>query len=94
MVKDLVTNPNVVLRKEFDDWAVLFDPDTGDAVGTNPIGVTVWNALDECDTLEDLATVVRASFEDVPDTVQDDIEAFVADLLAKGLVGKVVEERP
>ena len=26
-----IANPLIVLREEFDDWAILFDPDTGDA---------------------------------------------------------------
>ena len=30
-----IANPLIVLREEFDDWAILFDPDTGDAFGLN-----------------------------------------------------------
>ncbi len=33
-----VANPSVVLREEFDNRAILFDPDTGDAFGINPVG--------------------------------------------------------
>ena len=33
-----IVNPLIVLREEFDDCAVLFDPDSGDAFGLNPIG--------------------------------------------------------
>ena len=32
-----VANSLVVLREEFDDWAVLFDPDTGSGFGINPM---------------------------------------------------------
>ena len=41
-----VANPLIVLREEFDDWAILFDPDTGSAVGINPVGVAIWKVLD------------------------------------------------
>ncbi|RPJ51839.1 MAG: SynChlorMet cassette protein ScmD, partial [Acidobacteria bacterium] len=41
-----IANPTVVLREEFDDWAVLFNPDTAAAVGTNPVGVAVWKRMD------------------------------------------------
>jgi hypothetical protein len=29
--KNPIANPLIVLREEFDDWAILFDPDTGSA---------------------------------------------------------------
>ena len=41
-----IANPIVVLREEFDDWAVLFNPDTADALGINPVGVAVWKRMD------------------------------------------------
>ena len=41
-----IANPLVVLREEFDDWAILFDPDTGNAFGLNPTGVYLWKLLD------------------------------------------------
>jgi hypothetical protein len=41
-----IANPTVVLREEFDDWAILFNPDTAEAVGTNPVGVAVWKLMD------------------------------------------------
>ena len=34
-----VVNPLIVLRIEFDDWAILFDPDTGEGFTINPVGV-------------------------------------------------------
>ncbi len=52
--KKLIANPTIVLREEFDDWAVLFDPDTGNAYGMNPVSVFVWKHLDGNHTLEDI----------------------------------------
>jgi len=49
-----VANPLVVLREEFDDWAVLFDPDSGNAFGLNPLGVFIWKLLDGHRTIEDI----------------------------------------
>ena len=34
-----IANPLAVLREEFDNWAILFDPATGNAFGLNPVGV-------------------------------------------------------
>lgn len=36
-----IGNPLIVLREEFDDWAILFDPGTGDAFGLNPVAVFI-----------------------------------------------------
>jgi len=82
-----ISNPLVVLREEFDDWAVLFNPDTADAVGINPIGVVVWKKMDGKRTLAELVGEVRATFADVPDTVNDEVSAFVDNLVQKGFVG-------
>ncbi len=82
-----IVNPLVVLREEFDDWAVLFNPDTADAVGINPIGVVVWKKMDGTRTLDDLVAQVRSAFAEVPDTVNDEVNTFVDNLAQKGFVG-------
>jgi len=82
-----VRNPIVVLREEFDDWAVLFHPDTADAVGINPVGVEVWKRLDGQRTLAEIVAEVGALFDEVPDTVLDEMSAFLDDLAKGGFVG-------
>ncbi len=85
-------NPVVVLREEFDDWAVLFNPDTSAAVGINPAGVEVWKLLDGNHDLPAIVAGIRESFEGVPESVTDDIGAFVADLGTRGFLGGAVDE--
>lgn len=82
-----VANPMIVLREEFDDWAVLFDPDTGDAHGINPVGVFVWKHLDGHHTVKAIIQKLNESCEDVPGNAMEDIRAFVEDLAQKGYVG-------
>ena len=82
-----VANPVVVLREEFDDWAVLFNPDTADAVGINPVGVAVWKRMDGKRSLEEIITEVKEKFEGVPESVLEEVTAFVNDLTEKGFVG-------
>ncbi len=82
-----IANPAVVLREEFDDWAVLFNPDTADAVGTNPVGVAVWNRLDGRRSLDDIVSEIGSGFEGTPDTAVAEILAFVEKLSDKGFVG-------
>ena len=79
-------NPQIVLREEFDDWAILFDPDTGNTFGLNPLGVLVWRLLDGRHTVAEIAAAVREKDADVPDEVEGHIEAFVQNARRLGLV--------
>ena len=86
-----IANPVAVLREEFDDWAVLFNPDTADAVGINPVGVAVWKLMDGQHTLEGIVAEARDRFADVPDGAAGDVTAFVDDLAERGFVGYELE---
>ena len=82
-----IANPTVVLREEFDDWAILFNPDTADAVGTNPVGVAVWKLMDGKRSLEKIVAEIKDQFADVPDAATKEVTAFVKDLAERGFVG-------
>ena len=82
-----VANPIVVLREEFDDWAVLFNPDTADAVGINPVGVAVWKELDGKRSLEEIVSEIKDNFEGVPDAALEEIGLLIEKLAEQGFVG-------
>jgi SynChlorMet cassette protein ScmD len=82
-----IANPVVVLREEFDDWAVLFDPDSGNAFGLSPTGVYLWKHLDGKHTLDALLQKIRNHADNVPEGISDHIGAFVDALAAQGLAG-------
>jgi len=84
-----IANPTVVLREEFDDWAILFDPDTGKGFGMNPVSVFVWKRLDGAHTVAELIEQLRAECDEVPPEVEDDVRKFIQELLEKGLAGHV-----
>jgi SynChlorMet cassette protein ScmD len=86
-----IANPLMVLREEFDDWAVLFDPDTGNAFGLNPISVFIWKHLDGEHTIQDILMELRESCEDVPDTAEQEVKAFVEGLVERGCAGYEVK---
>jgi SynChlorMet cassette protein ScmD len=88
-----IANPIVVLRTEFDDWAVLFNPDTAYAVGTNPVGVAVWKRMDGKKSLADIVSEIKNSFADTPDAAFKEIAAFVNTLAENGFVGLEVESK-
>ncbi len=86
-----IANPLIVLREEFDDWAILFNPETAEAVGVNPTGVTVWKLIDGEKCLEEIVQKIEQGFRDVPDTVVKEVTTFVDDLARRGFVGYEVQ---
>ncbi|MCD5401061.1 SynChlorMet cassette protein ScmD [candidate division NPL-UPA2 bacterium] len=86
-----VANPLIVLREEFDDWAILFDPDTGNGFGLDPVGVFIWKRLDGSHTLEDIVKKLRQDCEGVPEGAQAHVKEFVEDLVRRGLAGYEVK---
>ena len=86
-----VANPLIVLREEFDDWAILFDPDTGNAFGLNPTGVFIWKLLDGKHGADDIAVKLREEADEVPDDASEHIRQFIGSLEQQGLVGYEVQ---
>jgi SynChlorMet cassette protein ScmD len=84
----ITANPLVILREEFDDWAILFDPDTGSAFGVNPIGVLIWKLLDGRHSLEEITREIQTAAEEVPPDVVDHVRDFVCSAVAFGLAGQ------
>ena len=83
-----VANPTVVLREEFDDWAVLFDPVSGEAYGLDPVSVFIWRRLDGQHTSPEILDKLRQECENgIPDEAPDHLKEFIEDLSSKGLAG-------
>jgi SynChlorMet cassette protein ScmD len=76
----------VVFREEFDKWAVLFNPDTADAAGINPVGVAVWKLMDGQHSLEEIVEEIKDRFADVSDSVVQHVSEFVNNLVERGFV--------
>ena len=87
-----IANASLVLREEFDDWALLFDPDTGKAVGLDPVGVCIWKLLDGEHTEEAILGKIREDFDEVPADADVHLREFIEALMARGWVGTEVEE--
>jgi SynChlorMet cassette protein ScmD len=83
----LIANPSVVLREESDDWAVLFDPDTGESFAVDPVGVFIWKRLDGRHAFEDIMADLHQKIEQVPEAAQEDCMEFLDDLVKRGFTG-------
>lgn len=84
----LVRNPDVILREEDPDGALLFNPDTNQIRVINPTGLFIWK---QCDGRKDLPAIVAAlknAFAGVPGKkVDNEVKAFVDDMRANGFLG-------
>lgn len=82
-----IANPMVVLREEFDDWALLFDPDANDIYATDPVSVFIWKRLDGKHASEDILKELRRDCDDAPEDALSHIESFIQELEKTGLAG-------
>jgi len=87
-----LANPGIVLREEFDDWAILFDPDTGKAFGINPVSVFIWKRLDGQRTVDDIHKELQENCNNVPEAAEDHIREFIQELVEKGYAGYEVQQ--
>jgi len=78
------TNPSIVLREEYENEAMLFNPDTGDTYELNPTGVMIWKRLDGWHTVDQIQREIEEKFENVPDSATQHIKAFILELVKKG----------
>ena len=79
------TNPTIVLREEFADSALLYDPDSGSTFGLNSLGVFVWKRLDGLHSTEDLLNELKEHCEMTPEDVGAHLRDFIQSLLDQGL---------
>ena len=74
--------PQISLREELDDWALLFNPDTGKAVGLTPTGVTIWRCLAAGNNLSGIIQALTDEFDPIPEDPEEDIQYF-CDLIVR-----------
>lgn len=80
-------NPEIVYREDFDDWAVLFDPDTAETYGLNETSSYIWKQINGENSTEDIVKLLDGEFENVPEDAADLVKNFFAQMEDKGLIG-------
>ena len=88
-VKDsLIRNPDVVLREEDPDGALLFNPDTNQIRVINTTGLFIWKHCDGKKGLPAIVSALKKTFANVPVAeVEGQVKAFVDDMSANGFLG-------
>lgn len=85
----MIRNPTISLREESDDWALLYNPDTGASFSLNPVSVLVWKNLDGTHTIADLVAIIREKCLNVHDNVENQILNYIHALQERELVTEV-----
>ena len=85
-----IRNPDVVLREEDPDGALLFNPDTNQIRAINTTGLFVWQMCDGNAAMPSIVAAVMESFAQVPeDEVAGQVRDYVDDMVAAGFIGTV-----
>lgn len=80
-------NPLAVFRQEFDDSAILFNPDSGEIFALNPTGRVIWQALsDGLERDEVLKRLAEECRSPLPPEAEKDMDEFMDALKAKGFL--------
>jgi hypothetical protein len=85
-----IPNPSAVRDDGEDGWTLLVNPDTAGAMAVNATGVLVWSLVDGKRTIEEIIAAVKDRFPTAPDTVRDDVLAYLTKLTEEGFVGQEI----
>jgi len=83
----LAVNPNLVLREEDDDCALLFDPDRGSVQLLNRTAVEIWKRLDGQRSLAEILSSLDEIFTGVDEAAQEQVVQLARSLVDLGAVG-------
>lgn len=90
--KKYIQNPDVNLREEDEDGALLFNPDTDQVKLLSSTGYYIWRKCDKETTVEEIIKGFKNDFEDVPDDqVKNDVEEFLKQMVNSGFIGIIKE---
>jgi PqqD family protein of HPr-rel-A system len=83
----LVANPHMVLREEDDDYALLYDPESGAVRVLNSTAAAIWNLLNGRRTLTEVMAALKKQFENLDSQAEDQLLKLINDLLRAGALG-------
>lgn len=83
-------NPDVFFQEEADGSAVLVSFDSGHSISLNSVGRFIWHAANGDSTVAEIIELIREHYEDVPDSVSDDVLEMVQILKLNGYFGEEI----
>ncbi|MBN1273510.1 MAG: PqqD family peptide modification chaperone [Candidatus Aminicenantes bacterium] len=89
-----MANPDVSLREENSEGALLYNADTESLLIINKVGLIIWNFVKiNPRTKEDVINHIKERCENIPiEQLETDMNSFLNELYNKGFIGEVVNE--
>lgn len=85
-----IVSPDVVLREEDPDAALVFNPDTDNIRVINHTGLFIWKLCDGAHSLESILAAMHDEFDGVPDDeVGQQVAGFLQGMVSAGFVGLI-----
>ena len=78
--------PPTVMLQVVDDETLLYDSATGLFFSLNDVGATIWEVMNDYETLDDVLSELMEIFEVDRDQLEGDIFAFFTTLAEQNLV--------
>lgn len=82
----LERNPQAAARELADGEGVLLHLGSGQYHGVNPVGLAIWELLEQQRTAADVIDRLRGRVEDPPPSLEDDVLSFLTELHERDLV--------
>lgn len=79
---------SVMVRVESDDYAMVYDADTGSSFAITPTAVYIANCLTGEKTIQNIVDEMREEFEGIPENAEMVVEKFIETLIEKGMAEK------
>ena len=80
-------NPAVLSRNTFDGNFLLVNGDTGTSLALNMSGKVIWDLIDGKRTEAEIIAQVSTNFQNVPDSVTEDVTSLISTLTDEGFIG-------
>jgi len=87
----LMANPNMVLRVEDDDCAILFDPDAGSVRILNVTAAAVWQLLDGERSVDDILVRLRDMYSGFETASEAQVFKLLSELQSFGALASAEE---
>ncbi len=80
-------HPDCAYRAIGDDGGLVVLPGKGEVKVLNPVGVKIYSLLDGDHTVEEIVGAVTAEFDVSADVARGDVQVFLGELAAQGMIG-------
>lgn len=78
--------PDSVMFRELEGESVLLNIDTETYFGLDDVGTRFWIVLKDSDSIQDAYEILLDEYEVDPDSLREDLEELLAQLVEKGLL--------